>query len=460
MTSTENLDNLASSNSKMELPEYSRSEVKKHSSRDDLWVIISNEVYDLTSWVGKHPGGPRILEVQAGFDVTTPFIVNHTPEIRKRANAFKVGVLKKSDHEKVSELSKDLLALRETLRKEGYYERDFSETKRIVVRSLAFLICAWYFVAKCEALTLQVLGGLSMVMFLQQTAFLVHNMGHNSVTNDRYLDYLFGSIFMSVLGFSMSWWKMNHHTHHVVTNSVEHDPDIQHLPFISVNKAQLTQAYWSKYYGKWFEFDRIAKSLIQYQHFTIFLVYGLSRFYLHLRSLETLLTCKHVPSLNRSIELLGWCLYCCWQFAFYRSAGSFERSLIVFAVTSVAFGLLISIQIGISHFISPVVHFHPDHKNWFRHQIETTIDIDCYKINDWFHGGLQFQVAHHIFPAMPSRNLRKTRDRIKEVLKKHDVKYPEMTFFDMIVTLWNHFANVAEESSKLPPVYAPKEKLY
>jgi len=453
------VENSVLSTNKKKLPEYSRAEVKKHNSADDIWVIISNEVYDLTSWIGRHPGGSRILEVQAGFDVTTPFLVNHAPQIRKRANAFKIGVLKHAEHEESSQLTKDLLALRETLRQEGWYKTNLLYLKWRAVFYSTLFISAWYLVAKCKALISQVLGAIVMALFLQQAAFIGHDLGHGSVTNERYLDYLWGSAAMCFVGLSISWWKMNHQTHHVVTNSMEHDPDIQHLPFLSVSKAQLVDAYWSKYYRKWFQFDGITKFLIKYQHWTIILVLCFSRFNLHVHGLKTLFTEKHVPSLNRNIELLGWCLYCLWQYAFYKSAGSFERSVLVFVVTHAVCGILLSVQIGISHWISPIVHFHPDRKNWFLHQLATTIDIDCYKINDWFHGGLQFQVAHHLFPAMPRCYLRKTRARIKEVLKKHDVKYPEMTFYEMLVKMWRHFADVAEEASRLPTVYAPKEKL-
>jgi len=459
MASTVSAVNSASSKSKRNLPEYSRLEVEKHNSADDIWVIISNEVFNLTSWIGKHPGGSRILEVQAGFDVTIPFFVNHTPEIRKRANAFKIGVLKQDEHEDHSELTKDLLALRETLREEGFYKTDFWYLKWRAMFYCSLFISAWYLVAKHESIVLQMLGAALMALFMQQVAFIGHDLGHGSVTNERSLDYLWGSACMCFVGLSMSWWKMNHQTHHVVTNSMEHDPDIQHLPFISVTKAQLTEPYWSKYYRKWFEFDSITKFLIKYQHWTLIFVLCLSRFNLHVHGLKTLFVEKHVPRLNRNLELIGWCVYCWWQFTFYKSAGSFQRSVLVFLISHSLCGILLSIQIGISHWISPVVHFHPDHKNWFLHQLATTIDIDCYRFNDWFHGGLQFQVAHHLFPAIPRCYLRKARVRIKEVLKKHNVKYPEMTFYEMLVTMWKHFASVAEEASKLPTVYAPKAKL-
>lgn len=36
------------------------------------------------------------------------------------------------------------------------------------------------------------------------------------------------------MGISVCWWKRNHNTHHIVCNSIEHDPDIQHLPAIAV----------------------------------------------------------------------------------------------------------------------------------------------------------------------------------------------------------------------------------
>ena len=39
---------------------YTLQEIAKHSSHDDCWIIIRNKVYDVTSFVDKHPGGPLI----------------------------------------------------------------------------------------------------------------------------------------------------------------------------------------------------------------------------------------------------------------------------------------------------------------------------------------------------------------------------------------------------------------
>lgn len=37
--------------------------------------------------------------------------------------------------------------------------------------------------------------------------------------------------------------------------------------------------------------------------------------------------------------------------------------------------------------------FSDDSEGWVVTQLGTTMDVDCYRWLDWFHGGLQFQVA-------------------------------------------------------------------
>lgn len=47
--------------------------------------------------------------------------------------------------------------------------------------------------------------------------------------------------------------------------------------------------------------------------------------------------------------------------------------------------------------------------NFLRVQTEHSMDVDCSWYMDWFHGGLQFQVVHHLFPRIPRHNLRYVR---------------------------------------------------
>ena len=44
-----------------ELKQYSLLEVAEHNSKDDLWLVIDNKVYDVTKFLLDHPGGEDIL---------------------------------------------------------------------------------------------------------------------------------------------------------------------------------------------------------------------------------------------------------------------------------------------------------------------------------------------------------------------------------------------------------------
>lgn len=48
-------------------------EVANHNTPDDCWVVIEGKVYNLTDFIDIHPGGPLILKLNAGMDVTAIF---------------------------------------------------------------------------------------------------------------------------------------------------------------------------------------------------------------------------------------------------------------------------------------------------------------------------------------------------------------------------------------------------
>ncbi len=53
-------------------------EIAKHGSAGSCWVIISGRVYDLTSYIGIHPGGPGRIIPSCGKDGTTAFATKNS----------------------------------------------------------------------------------------------------------------------------------------------------------------------------------------------------------------------------------------------------------------------------------------------------------------------------------------------------------------------------------------------
>jgi cytochrome b involved in lipid metabolism len=53
-------------------------EVSKRNSSASCWSIVYGNVFDLTKWIGKHPGGAEKIRAICGKDGTTSFERQHT----------------------------------------------------------------------------------------------------------------------------------------------------------------------------------------------------------------------------------------------------------------------------------------------------------------------------------------------------------------------------------------------
>jgi monoamine oxidase len=71
-------------------------EVQKHNNKKDAWTIIENKVYNISSWIPKHPGGEIIMKA-VGKDATQLFIEHGHPSYVKKTilPKYYIGNLKK-----------------------------------------------------------------------------------------------------------------------------------------------------------------------------------------------------------------------------------------------------------------------------------------------------------------------------------------------------------------------------
>ena len=60
---------------------YTMEEVSKHSKKEDCWLIIKGQVYNVTEFLSSHPGGSSIVVSVGGQDATEYFEELHRPEI-------------------------------------------------------------------------------------------------------------------------------------------------------------------------------------------------------------------------------------------------------------------------------------------------------------------------------------------------------------------------------------------
>ncbi len=75
---------------------YTKAEVATHASSQSCWSIVNGKVYDLTSWIGQHPGGQQAIKGLCGTDGSATFNGQHggQPRPERELAGFIIGELK------------------------------------------------------------------------------------------------------------------------------------------------------------------------------------------------------------------------------------------------------------------------------------------------------------------------------------------------------------------------------
>lgn len=294
---------------------------------------------------------------------------------------------------------------------------------------LAFI---FYCLIATTSTIMLVVAAVAMGFFFQQIAFVGHDAGHHQITHDQMTDEAIG-VFIGNLfsGISIGWWKRSHNAHHVVTNSVTCDPDIQHLPVFAVTDKFFKPVV-SLYHNKTFSFDRISRFFVSNQHLLYYIIMGVARFNLYVQSF---LHVFHMPyGYKRKFEIATIFIFWCWFSLLLSLIPSYAGMFAFLFISHFVAGLL-HVQITLSHFSMATYHGHPSGTyksadSFFMSQMETTLNVSCSPYMDFFHGGLQFQIEHHLFPRVSRPYLRTLSSKIQSLCERHGVEYASLSFYD------------------------------
>jgi len=314
-------------------------------------------------------------------------------------------------------------ALHQKVHAEGYYKCNYMNYVRELARYstifglfLFTLNKEWYFTS-----------AVFLACFWQQIMFTAHDAGHRGITGKFIPDTMIG-IFIAdfCCGLSIGWWKSSHNVHHLVTNSPEHDPDIQNTPLFATCPSQFSDVK-STYYNFTFVWDKACTVLIPYQKYAYYPVMAIARFNLYILSWCHLLSPRSRPlgaaAWTRPAEIAAMCCY--WTlfgyFLVWRTLPDWYTR-IGFVLISHMSGMLLHVQITLSHWGMPTCDMGDD-ESFAQKQLRTTMDVLCPIWLDWLHGGLQFQAIHHLFPRVPRHNLRNLQPLVKQFCEDTGIKY-------------------------------------
>ncbi|KAF2835154.1 fatty acid/sphingolipid desaturase [Patellaria atrata CBS 101060] len=297
------------------------------------------------------------------------------------------------------------------------------------------------------------LSAVCIGLFWHQISFTVHDAGHMGITHDFTTDTVIGVLLADFMGgLSIGWWKRSHNVHHIVTNSPEHDPDIEHIPFFAVSHRFFSNLY-STYHDKVMSYDRFAQFFIAYQNYLYYIILLFGRFNLYVQSwlfLSLGLGPRKGPAAwHRWFELSGHA--CFW---FWFGYGVMYKSIdtnwhrFVFLMVSHMITAPLHLQITLSHFAMSTADNGP-HESFPQKMLRTTMDVDCPQWLDFVHGGLQFQAIHHLFPRIPRHNLRRAQKLVQEFCTDVGIPYALYGFVDGNKEVIGHLGEVRRQMAIL-----------
>ena len=336
------------------------------------------------------------------------------------------GSLEKPD------IAADYQALNRRIRAEGLYETHHIWYVGKYLLLAALLAGSWLLAPEQP-----VIAGLLLGLFCQQAAFIGHDLGHNSVMtkdsgwlfNRKYKSkgaWVIGNVCFGVDGLD---WSEAHAGHHLVNLRYGEDPQNDHLPWLLYEEGEI--AYYEASHGPISSFH---KKWLRHQHLImipLMLVYG---------KLNIMRGEKRLVKRGDYFRFFGLVVHASiWAALLIRAGNPILLLFVALAMCGV-----IHIQILLSHAYMPRFTEEEQHRiGWIRYQILGTQNVDTTWYDGWFHGGLQYQIEHHLYARVPRHNLPKIKPWVMEFCARHGLPYNSDPFRVCIADMLKSFYRVS-----------------
>lgn len=283
-----------------------------------------------------------------------------------------------------------------------YYTVKITLTLVLLAGCVAFLILVhdrW----------LQLLNAGFLAMIDAQLGFIAHDVGHRQVFRGRWSNLVAGLIFGNLLlGMSEEWWIDKHNRHHSSPNVLDHDPDID-VPVIAFTEEQALAK------------RGLARVIVRYQKYLyipITALLGLSPRNLSVRFLLRKESRHPVP------EALFLAAHFLLYFGLLFVTLGVGWGLLFFAIHHALSGMFLGSAFAPNHKGMPVLDA-DNQLDFLRRQVLTSRNIVGHPITDFWYGGLNYQIEHHLFPSMARNRLHDVQGLVKDYCRALAIPYHE-----------------------------------
>ncbi|MFH6995669.1 fatty acid desaturase family protein [Flavobacterium sp. FlaQc-48] len=267
---------------------------------------------------------------------------------------------------------------------------------------------------------------------------VMHDGNHGSYSSKSWINKIMGGSIYVLAGNVHNWQVQHNVLHHTYTNIHGHDEDLDAGRIIRFTK----NAEWHRFH--------------KFQHYYSFFLYGLLTFNWALttdfKQMKNYLRRKlsygapQSPTKLWTVLVITKIIYVLIWMALPMILGvTWWKVVIGFFVMHYTAGLILSIVFQLAHVVeetsNPIPNEEGEMENtWAIHQLYTTANFaPKNKVVNWFTGGLNHQIEHHIFPNISHIHYGKIAEIVKQTAIECNLPYHEFkTMRGAVIAHYKH----------------------
>ncbi len=275
---------------------------------------------------------------------------------------------------------------------------------------------------------------------------VMHDGNHGSYSTKNWLNKIMGGSIYVLAGNVYNWQVQHNVLHHTYTNIHGHDEDLEAGRILRFSEK-----------APWYKFHK-------FQHYYSVFLYGLLTFNWSLTTDFTQMIRymkrklyygdKKNPTFLWSSLIISKIIYfSIWVITPLIVGIVWWKVLLGFTIMHYTAGLILSLIFQLAHIVEDISYPEPDNETgemenaWAVHQLFTTANFAPKNwFMNWYSGGLNHQIEHHIFPHISHVHYGKIADIVKNTAIEFDLPYFE--FKNTRAALASHFKHLRELGKK------------
>jgi fatty acid desaturase len=303
----------------------------------------------------------------------------------------------------------DYAELRRRIAARGLFERQPGFYAGAIVVSVALTGLGVAGLALFSRLWMHALAAAVLALATGRLALLLHDAAHRQIwPPGRRSDAFCLIVGPLLVGISASWWKQKHDRHHAHPNDEQLDPDLQ-ISMLAFTDGQARRMH------------RLLRPIARHQAYLLPLLILFEGIQLRVAGLKYL--AKHDCRYRRT-EIALIALHVVGYAAVVVATVGLTGALVVIPVHQALFGLYAGSLFAPNHKGMPIVDAT---RPWsfLEQQVVTARNVRAPRWIDWWYGGLNYQIEHHLFPTLPRNRLREAQPVVKSFCAESAIPYHE-----------------------------------